>query len=672
MPHTLSRNFLIATGLMSSFLIMGTSAMAATYSTRALTVGSPLRFSTCTALKSRIVSARQGNGYAVGGMVRREVMPLMAPAPMAMDSGMPTSAESKSAPGSAGDYTTTNVQVEGVDEADMIKQDGNFVYHLTKNRLAISKVNAPTEAALMSTTDMTNNFTAQDMYVEGNRLMLIGSSWDNGPTPVPVPMGAPQSKMMPIWRGSSLTRVEIYDIADRAHPKKLRTLDFDGSISSSRLIKGQAYLVMNTYSDWSDGEAVNANNLIPNFRDSARKSVLTPMARCGEVAYFDRGPAQQYLAIASIPMVGTGEVKRNVILGSSETVYATQDSIYVARQDWTQPWLIDSLRTDNPTRERTNVYAFTLANGSASFRSKGQVPGHMLNQFSMDEEAGVLRIATTIGQSWNTQNKSTSNVYTFDAQRLTQKGSLTGIAPGEQIYSVRFVGSRAYMVTFKKIDPFFVIDLADAKNPKILGKLKIPGYSDYLHPMDANHVIGLGKDAEESKSGDFAWYQGLKMAIFDVTDVSNPKQLWKTDIGDRGSDSPALHDHHAFLYSPAKQILTIPVSVATISPEMKKENDGSAYGDITFQGAYVYRLTVEKGFELLGKVSHVEDSQAYLKSGSWFSDQEHVIERLLINRDTLISASPSQLQLHHLPDLSGYRAVKYPESKQEMGDVIMY
>jgi hypothetical protein len=249
---------------------------------------------------------------------------------------------------------------------------------------------------------------------------------------------------------------------------------------------------------------------------------------------------------------------------------------------------------------------------------------------------------------------------------------VTGIAPGEQIYSTRFVGDRLYMVTFKKIDPFFVIDLADAQKPRILGKLKIPGYSDYLHPMDANHVIGIGKNAVDAPETSFAWYQGLKLAVFDVTNVEQPKELWKTEIGDRGSDSPALHDPHAFLYDAKRQLLALPVTVTTLSPEQKAQNSSSAYGDVSFQGAFVFRLTVEKGFELLGRVSHIEDQQSYLKSTHWFSDPMHAIERVLLNRETLISASQSQLQFHHLPDLSGYKAVIYPEIPERTNDIILY
>lgn len=615
-------------------------------------------------------------------MFAKRAIPMMAPSLSVMDTAVsagsaessPTSAIAQSA--SPTDYSTTNVQVQGVDEADIVKQDGEYVYHLTQNRLAITRANPPTEAQLSSITTFDSNFSAQNLYIEGERLTVIGNSWDNGPSPEPIPMmGRPvTSKMMPIWRGRNTTRVEIYDISKRDQIKKLRTLEFDGNISTSRLINGRMYVVMNSWSNWEDGESVSSANLVPNYSDSATGNVARAMLPCGNVAYFDRGPADSFIAIASIPMSGTGDIQRSVILGSSETVYANQDSIYVARQDWNQarPWVVDSLKPNQASQEKTQIYAFTLSNGAVRFRAKTSVPGHLLNQYSLDEDKNVLRVATTDGQAWNSNQPSTSAVYTLNTTKLTRLGAVTGIAPGEQIYSTRFVGDRLYMVTFKKIDPFYVIDLADAQKPRILGKLKIPGYSDYLHPMDANHVIGIGKNAVDAPETSFAWYQGLKLAVFDVTNVEQPKELWKTEIGDRGSDSPALHDPHAFLYDAKRQLLALPVTVTTLSPEQKAQNSGSAYGDISFQGAFVFRLTVEKGFELLGRVSHIEDQQSYLKSTHWFSDPMHAIERVLLNRETLISASQSQLQFHHLPDLSGYKAVVYPEIPERTNDIILY
>ncbi len=205
----------------------------------------------------------------------------------------------------------------------------------------------------------------------------------------------------------------------------------------------------------------------------------------------------------------------------------------------------------------TGIHKIRLDNGYIEGVADGSVPGWVLNQFSMDESDGYFRIATTTGHAWGVST-SKNNVYVLD-EDLKVVGELEDLAPGEQIYSARFMGNRLYLVTFKKVDPLFVIDLADPTAPRVLGKLKIPGYSNYLHPYDEKHVIGLGKEAVDSEGGSFAWYQGVKLSLFDVSDVSNPREVAKLEIGDRGTDSPALYDHKAFLFSRERNLLVIPI-----------------------------------------------------------------------------------------------------------------
>jgi uncharacterized secreted protein with C-terminal beta-propeller domain len=247
----------------------------------------------------------------------------------------------------------------------------------------------------------------------------------------------------------------------------------------------------------------------------------------------------------------------------------------------------------------------------------GDVPGHILNQFSMDEYNGNFRIATTTGEVWN--GNSLNHVYILDSD-LKIIGKIEDLAQGEKIYSVRFIGNRGYIVTFKKVDPLFVIDLSSPENPKVLGYLKIPGYSDYLHPYDENHVIGIGKDAidasEYEKAGrnlDFAWYQGVKIALFDITDVENPVEKSKFIIGDRGTDSPALYDHKAFLFDKEKGILVIPITLAEIDRSRYTDNSqipSTAYGESVWQGVYVLNIGLD-GITLKGKISHYDNQSKY-------------------------------------------------------------
>ncbi len=625
------------------------------------------RFSSCSVLKDQITKADDGReGYMMEDMIAMPMMKNSAPIPSTAAT-MPTFG---AAPESASDYSSTNVQVQGVDEADILKMDGTYVYHLSKNRIMISQILPTDSAKLVAQIDMDENVNASDFYIDGDRLMVMGYTYNDDVYPMPL-LRDMAYEFAPHMRGGSISIAQIWDISNQAKPSKVRTVEFDGSLSSSRMIDGNVYLVMNSWSPWYGFDVIpEAKDLVPAYRDSNVSSSFEPMVKCGNVGYFDPEPSREYLTVASVPMHGTGDVQIEVILGSSETVYASLNNLYVARQDWlVRPFYGSMIPED---REKTNVYKFNLDGGKIEFAKQGSVPGHLLNQFSLDEHNDYLRAATTIGQVSRSGAESTNNVYILDKD-MKPAGNIEGIAPGETIYSMRFMGDRGYMVTFKKVDPFFVLDLKDPKNPSILGKLKIPGYSDYLHPMDENHIIGVGKDTVEAGEdpwnggqANFAWYQGIKMAVFDVTDVTNPKELWKVEIGDRGTESEALQNHKAFMYSPTKQILALPVRVAELDESVKADpyREGNEYGDFTFQGAYVYRLTVEKGFEFLGRITHHTDDQAMLKSGWYYGNYDEDINRVAYMDDSFLTLSDSGIQMHHLYDLAKQGEVDYPNGDE--------
>jgi uncharacterized secreted protein with C-terminal beta-propeller domain len=224
-------------------------------------------------------------------------------------------------------------------------------------------------------------------------------------------------------------------------------------------------------------------------------------------------------------------------------------------------------------------------------------------------------------------------------------GRLENLAPGEHIYSARLLGKRGYLVTFVQIDPLFVIDLSDPTKPTVLGELKIPGYSNYLHPYDENHIIGIGKETLPSEQGFFAWYQGVKISLFDVSNVSNPIQMANFTIGDRGTDSPILYDHKAFLFDKEKNLLVIPVTVAKVATEKYPRGvDPSAYGQPVWQGAYVFNITLQQGLVYRGGITHIDNS-----TGIW--DYEHYVQRSLYIENVLYTISQAQVKLNDLNDL---------------------
>jgi uncharacterized secreted protein with C-terminal beta-propeller domain len=263
----------------------------------------------------------------------------------------------------------------------------------------------------------------------------------------------------------------------------------------------------------------------------------------------------------------------------------------------------------------------------------------------MDEFNGNLRLATTSSVYTPQYGQYTyNNVYVLDGKMATI-GSLTHIAEQETIYSTRFIGDRLYMVTFKRIDPFFVIDLSNPRSPKILGKLKIPGYSDYLHPYDATHIIGIGKETTTNEWGGVST-SGVKLALFDVSDVANPKQLDKVQIGDAGSDSAALTDHHAFLFDRTKNLLVIPVRAVSTAPVIK--GDYYNYQPQIWYGAYVFGLTPQTGFTLRGTVQHGSGDSGYYYYGSSNSE----VKRSLYIGDVLYTMSSKQIKANPLGDLN--------------------
>ena len=298
-----------------------------------------------------------------------------------------------------------------------------------------------------------------------------------------------------------------------------------------------------------------------------------------------------------------------------------------------------------------------------SFDAKGIVPGYVLNQYSMDEYNGYFRIATTISTgSWVNRDQH-NNLYVLN-MKLETVGKIENLAQGERIYSARFTGDKAYLVTFKQTDPFFVLDLKDPTAPTVAGELKIPGYSSYLHPYDENHIIGIGKENNT-----------VKLSLFDVSDMSNPTEIAKYVIGENAdySDSVALYEPKAFLFDLQKQLLVIPVSVVTYgyvqpiqepssstTPDSGKDIGTSSSSPIQeskfWQGAYVLNLSSQNGFTLKGELSHQENTT---QNWNYYYGGNDGITRSLYIGNTLYTVSNNMVQLNSLDNLNLLGQVKF-------------
>jgi len=228
---------------------------------------------------------------------------------------------------------------------------------------------------------------------------------------------------------------------------------------------------------------------------------------------------------------------------------------------------------------------------------------------------------------------------------LIGSGIVDQLAPKEDIRSVRFAGDRGYVVTFKKTDPLFVFDLADPNAPKVMAELKIPGFSTYMHMMDDKHLLTIGYDADDR--GNFAWFTGVMLQIFDVSDMRNPKLAHKEIIGTRGSSSEALTNHLAFTYFAPKNVLALPMTVC------EGGSGGGSYGtQMTFSGLMVYTVTAENGFALRGRVPHANISTNRRSCSNWWTNATSVVKRSIIMDDYVFSISDAAIKVNHLDRLT--------------------
>lgn len=593
------------------------------------------------------------------------------------------------------DFSETNVQVAGVDEADIVKNDAKYIYLIKGNTVRIVEAYPSTNIKETGKVKFENeNFTPQEMFVTADKLVVIGNAWQNTSRPTPMPL---MEKMMPsIWPGpmpsQNLTIVYVVNIADRSAPKVIRTVQYESSYVQSRRIGDKVYLVLNKQNRWYYPmyKEASSTSLIPQVSDSATDNgALKPACACGDIQYFPGFENPDYLIVSVLPINDTSkEITKEVFLGSAENIYMSPSSLYVstgAQEPGEMYW----------SWNNTQVYKFAIDNMDIKHTGTVKVPGRILNQFAMDEFDDHFRIATIKDQDWSKEgDKSTSRLYVMDKD-MNQVGALTDIAPGEQMHSVRFMGDRAFMVTFKQIDPLFVIGLKDPKKPTILGELKVPGYSDYLHPYDENHLIGFGKevdasiDADKVHSDNAVYYtavQGLKVSLFDVTDLKNPKEMSKIVIGDRGTESDILNNHKALMFDKTNGVLAFPINIqqkqdpkilqctknrfSTCPSSCERRcvptkctEDANGFAQCTsdceglgscidpsyeqfkttFAGAIVLNVDLEKGLSERGRISHydaTEYNQPY-----FYEDWEKKVQRIIYIGKNLYTVSSKLIKV---------------------------
>jgi inhibitor of cysteine peptidase len=539
----------------------------------------------------------------------------------------------------ANDYSTTNIQVAGVDEADIVKTDGKYIYLVSGNKTLIVRAYPPEQAQVLSEIELEGTITG--IFVNGDRLVVFEEE-----TPYylydDIRLGQAGETYMPsiAYYVSPKTYIKVYDISDRENPRLQRELSADGQYVSSRMIGDYAYVVINA-PVYEQDDKLN----LPKIYSGGNETEIPAT----DIYYSD--VSDYYYMYTTIMAINTQNddqepTRETILLGASSNVYVSQNNIYLTFPVW---------GGNVGEFEKTSIHRIHIDGAEIEPIASGEVPGMVLNQFSMDEYDGYFRVATT-----TYQETSQNHVYILDMD-LNIVGSLTDLARGETIYSARFMGERSYLVTFKKTDPLFVIDLSDPSNPQVLGELKIPGYSNYLHPYDENHLIGIGKEAMDAEEGDFAWYQGIKIALFDVSDVNNPVEISTYVIGQRGTDSPVLWDHKALLFDKSRNLLVIPVLVVEIDKSEYPEGvPSNAYGKPVWQGAYVFNISLDQGLQLKGGITHIENIAETEKDYYFYSPFS--VTRSLYIDDVLYTISDAKIMMNSLDNLDYINEVQLPSS----------
>ena len=647
-------------------------------------------------------SLSQGGDFYDDRMIRSFAVAESASFDSAQNTGVPAMAPMPSDGASktgGSEYSTTNVQVQNVDEPDYLKNDSKYVYIVSQNTLSIIDA-YPAESAklvLKIALDIESQYI-QNMFLNDDRLVIFY----NGQSDDEI---IPQYDFIPRRSYNSVTHALIVDVSDKEHPTILKDYSIDGHFMDARMIGNYAYFVTNSNVDYQ------YPRLPVIMEDSIR--IMTP-----DAFYFDNMEQfSNFNTLTAIDIFGDKINSESFLMGYTGAFYVSEDNFYLTYQqnapfgfyenssrdrffDVIVPLLPNNIQEqikaiqddssisssvqwikiselmqksynqmDKNDKEKlfekirealneydvkiqedtrkTIIHKISIDEDKIEYVAKGSVPGRLLNQFSMDENGDRFRVATTTEYYIQHQGTVRANaVYVLDEQ-LKIVGELDEIAPDESIFSARFMGDRLYLVTFQQIDPFFVIDLS-TDTPKILGELKIPGFSNYLHPYDEEHVIGIGRDTKEVDNGRVQQL-GIKIALFNVADVKNPKVADDIIIGDSSTHSEALYEHKSFFFDKKSRVLSIP-----ISGDAKSLNELSNAKKIApdynrWSGFYVFNVNTLDGFNLKGTVTHsAEDSRYYGMSNA----------RSFYIDDVLYTASEGYLKMNSLDNLDAINSIK--------------
>ena len=558
------------------------------------------------------------------------------------------------------EYSTTNIQVENVDEADITKTDGDYIYSISDNNVIITNSINPGNIKIEATIVQYDGCIPEELIIYKDKLVVINSKNNN-------------STSYYSSRYNSNTVVKIYNIENKSKPVEVKNYELYEPYYTSRCIDNELYVI-------ASGKLKKEQSVIIRKYKEDNQEKEIPL---NSINYL-KGVKTNNQSIISVVDLDNpkSDVRINSYLIDISNAYVSQNSIYLLNTGYDYDESVPKIRDlfgikgiigvltyddyDYSYVNKTEIYKFDISkDGSLSYKAKTKIDGKTINQYSLDEKDGHLRIAL--------YDDNGARVAILD-NNLKQIGISDYVAKGETMYSSRFIGDKAYLVTFKNMDPLFVIDLSDETKPKVLGELKIPGYSTYLHPYDENHLIGIGMETEEvvnrNSSGKVVSTTtkiiGMKMALFDVTDVNNPTQISQTVIGDRRTTSAILTNPKALLFSKKKQLIAIPVNNYNEDFEVSSSSDSytsmidsyKKYNkNYVAEGYFVYNINLEEGFKLKGIITHEKSLKNKYNTSNYYYNNSKLLRGLYIDNN-LYTVSESAIKVNNLDTLELIKEIK--------------
>ena len=548
-----------------------------------------------------------------------------------------SSTESSSSSSNTKDYSTTNIQVENVDEADIVKTDGDYIYSISEDNVIITDVKDPKQPKVVATIQSEDDDIPEDIILYKDKLVVISTKGN-------------QTQRY-YYNNRMNTVVKIYNITSREKPVLTKNYEMYEPYYTSRCIDNVLYVISSGNLRKEDDKIVVGYN-----EDNMEKEMSID-----KIKYLKDVKTTKQTLISTVDLNNeTADIKLDSYLMNISNAYVSENAIYLLNQKYNNDSKIpmkllfgfkgvfgleDYYEMDSESGYYTEIYKFDIKE-NVEYKAKTKVKGKTINQYSLDEKDNHLRIAL--------YDNDGSRVTIFD-EDLKQIGISDNVAKGEKMYSSRFIGDKVYFVTYKTIDPLFVMDLSNETKPKILGKLKIPGYSTYLHPYDENHIIGIGMETKEiinrNSNGKVisttAKVVGMKMALFDVSNVNSPVQISSVVIGDSRTTSAILTNPKALLFSKEKSLIAIPVNNYSQDFEVTSSNNYETminnytkYGKpYNAEGYFVYNINVQDGFKLKGVITHEKTNATYYYSNSKLLRGLYIDNNLYTVSETMIKVN---------------------------------